>query len=202
MIAGLIIVLLLSFGVLAAGLMKDILKLEQIGIVLLTFAVIVISCTKVKKLWVGGGEKTMEDIKIPKKKKKILGIIAFVLGIILAGEFFAMFLNSQTKPKKGLTQKDIPNGKPAATATMLIVMVLLFSAVLFFYNIDYYLMTPDTMWVIIVSFLFVILMVMILGIIILKEYALLKYNTTNEILGGEGLGEFLNEQGRNLSAAM
>ena len=31
-------------------------------------------------------------------KKMILGIIALVLGIILAGEFFAMFLNVQNLP--------------------------------------------------------------------------------------------------------
>ena len=38
----------------------------------------------------------------------------------------------------------------------------------FFYNVDYYLKTPDTMWVIVASFLFTILMVMVLGIFILK----------------------------------
>ena len=176
MLAGLTMFILLGgFGVLAAGLMNDMIQLEQIGVISLIAAVVVVSCVKTMSLRKAGEG----DIKIPRKKKMILGIIALVLGIILAGEFFAMFLNVQNKGKINLKQKEIPTGKPAATATMLIVMVLLFALITFFYNIDYYLKTPDTMWVIIASFLFTILMVMVLGIFILKEYTLLKYNITD-----------------------
>ena len=162
-----------SFLVLAAGLMNDMINLEQIGIITLIAAVAVVSSIKIFKL--RGATGGVENLKIPGKKKMMLGIIAMVLGIILVGEFFAMLLTSLKKGKMNIKQASIPMGKSAAIAKRLVVGGLLFALVLFYYNLDYYLKTPNSMWTIVASFLFAILMVMILAIVILKEYALLKY---------------------------
>jgi len=166
-----------AFLVLAVGLMNDMVQLEQIGIISLIAAVAVVSGVKILKL--RGQTVSVEDLKIPRKKKMILGIIATVLGVILIGEFFVMYSNSREKSVLNITQADIPTGKPAAIAKMLIVGVLLFALVLFYYNLDYYLKTPNSMWTIVSSFLFAILMVMVLAIFILKDWTLLKYFKTN-----------------------
>ena len=171
------LLLLGGFGVLAAGLLTDTISLEEIGIGSLFVAVLVVSVSKI--LQIRSKKTDVSDLKIPGKKKMMLSIIAMVLGIILAAEFFVMFLNSQMKNKLNIKQADTPTGKPAATATMLIVGVLLVALILFYYNLDYYLKTPDSMWVIVSSFLFAILMVMVLGIFILKDWTLMKYNITD-----------------------